>query len=357
MDWRFLIYVSGVYKTINAVNTAFLGELGVLGGEKGWFNGGMSPELILESKVPPAFHGKTLIEYLCVRFPYHTREGWEKLIFQYKVRVNGQKPGAQTILHKGNVVSYASQREEPPVDRNLAILHEEDSFLVAFKPGNLPSHADGQYITHTFIFILKELKKAAGYTGFLSLVHRLDRETSGIMVVAKTREAHKSLTRQFEEGAVAKEYLAWVKGVVAEDRFESSLPIGKDPASKVSIRRKVLPEGTEGAKPAKTLFEVVERRENRTLVKCLPQTGRTHQIRVHLEGTGHPVVGDKLYGMADSEFLEFVKRAKEGWETDWTKKFGAERQLLHAARLAFKHPVTGEPVVFTSELPADMKVG
>jgi RluA family pseudouridine synthase len=314
----------------------------------------MTPETILQSKVPPAFHGQRLLDYLCGRFPYRTRDEWESLIRKGKVRVNGQKPGPTQVLHKGNLVSTAQVLEEPPVDKGIALLHEEEAFLVAFKPGNLPSHADGSYVTHTFIHLLQERMAAAGNRGFLGLVHRLDRETSGVMLVARTKAAQGDLAAQFEGGRVDKDYLAWVRGRPEVDRFECPLPIGPAPGSSVSIRRKALPAGTAGALEALTRFEVVERRPDRALVRCRPTTGRTHQIRVHLEACGHPVVGDKLYGRSDSEFLEFVRRAKGGRSEGWTGRFGAERQLLHAHKLAFDHPVTGARVVFEAPPPGDM---
>jgi RluA family pseudouridine synthase len=314
----------------------------------------MPTETILQSKVPPAFHGQTLLEFLCGRFPYRSRDMWEDLIKRGKVRVNGQKSSAKQPVHKGNTVSYAAALQEPEVDPNLLILHEEDAFLAVSKSGNLPCHSDGQYITHTFVHILKQKMEAAGYTGFLGLAHRIDRETSGILLVAKTPETLKKLTLSFESGSVVKQYLAWVRGVVQEDSFERNDPIGRSPDSTISIRRKALAEGAPDSSPASTKFEVVERRDDRTLVRCLPLTGRTHQIRVHLEAAGYPVLGDKLYGRKDAEYVEFIHLAKQGAPVDWTPRFGAARQLLHASRLSFAHPITGKSVSYEAPLPPDM---
>jgi len=315
----------------------------------------MPPETILQCKVPPAYHGVTLSDFLCARFPYQTREAWEDLVRRGKVRVNGQKTSPKQPVHKNNVVSYAAALQEPPVDPTIDILHEEDAFLAASKSGNLPCHSDGQYITHTFVHLLKEKKEAEGYSGFLGLAHRIDRETSGILLVAKTQETLKTLSTAFERCEVEKHYLAWVIGVVNEERFERRDPIGRDPESTISIRRKALAEGTPDALPAHTQFEVVERRNDRTLVRCLPLTGRTHQIRVHLEAAGYPVVGDKLYGRKDKDYIEFINLAKQGATVDWAARFGAARQLLHASRLTFQHPITGERVSYEAPLPPDMR--
>jgi RluA family pseudouridine synthase len=315
----------------------------------------MATETILQSKVAPAYHGQTLLDYLCGRFAYQSRETWEALIRKGKVRVNGQKSAPQQPVHKGNLVSYAAALQEPEVDPDIQVLHEEDAFLVASKSGNLPCHADGQFITHTFVHILKEKKKTEGYEGFLGLIHRLDRETSGILVVAKTQETLSKLSGAFEHGEVEKQYLAWVRGIVGSEAFERNDPIGRDPESTVSIRRKALSQGAPDSLPARTKFEVVERRDDRTLVRCLPLTGRTHQIRVHLEAAGFPVIGDKLYGRTDKEYVEFVNKSKENLPVDWTPIFGAQRQLLHAHRLGFKHPVTGQMATFEAPIPEDMK--
>lgn len=313
-------------------------------------------ETILQSKVPPRLGGSTLLDYLFARFPYQSRETWASLILRGKVRVNGQKPSAAQVVHAGNLVSYATVLHEPAVDRDIRILHDETSFLVALKPGNLPSHADGRFITHTFIAILKDLTREKGYAGFLGLAHRLDRETSGLMVVAKDPRAQKRLMEQFARGSVEKEYLAWARGVVGPDTLETDAPIGRDPSGIVSIRRKALPPGTPGAQAAATRFEVVRREESATLLKCRPTGGRTHQIRAHLEHLGFPVVGDKLYGRKNEEFIDYVNAVKQDGERDWTAMFGAPRQLLHASRLAFAHPDTGTPVVFEAPLPEDMTV-
>jgi 23S rRNA pseudouridine1911/1915/1917 synthase len=193
------------------------------------------------------------------------------------------------------------------------------------------------------------------YCGPVKLVHRLDRETSGVMVIGKTDDAHRNLVRQFEDGAVKKEYLAIARGVIAEDVFQVSGAIAPDEESAISIRKKVVAEGTNGSRTASTQFEVVERFADSTLVRCLPATGRTNQIRVHLTHIGHPLAGDKLYGRTDEQFLEFVRRAREGnfGPLPWME---APRHLLHASRLSFKHPSTGKSISFYSPMPDDMRV-
>lgn len=314
----------------------------------------MSEETTLSSRITLQISGTRLIDFLCSRFKYHGREEWMEIIRSGKVAVNGRPSDPEYALNKNDTVSYNVVLREPPVDPNIIILHEEETFLVACKPGNLPSHADGNFIKNTFIYILRGMMVGRGYGGPVKLAHRLDRETSGIMVVGKTDGAHRALVRQFEEGSVEKEYIAVARGVIRDDSFEVGGAISPDPESAISIRRKVVPAGAPGSRPAQTRFEVVERLSGATLVRCLPATGRTNQIRVHLAHTGHPLVGDKLYGRTDEEFLEFVRNARAG-NFDPLPWMDAPRHLLHAARLSFNHPESGRRVTFESEIPEDMR--
>jgi RluA family pseudouridine synthase len=315
----------------------------------------MPEETILQSKVPQNLAGHSLLDYLCDRFRYQSRENWEALIHSGKVTVDGKKAGPELFLQKGDRVAYSVVLQEPPVDRNIQIIFEEDSFLVATKPGQLPSHADGNFIKNTFIYLITEQLRNKGWRGDVRLAHRLDRETSGLMVVAKNKEAHLTLVRQFERGLVEKEYWAVVKGGVEKEKFEVDGAIGRDPASGISVRQKVVPEGMPFSKASLTHFEKMENLRGFTLVRCLPKTGRTNQIRVHLDSVGHPIVGDKLYGRTDAEFLEFIHHVKAGGDPAWTGRTETPRHLLHAAKLAFAHPVTGNRVTFEAEMPLDMR--
>ena len=314
----------------------------------------MPDETVLQSKVQPHFSGKSLLDFLSSRFRYQTRESWAQLIIEGKVTLNGKKAGPETPLRKNDLVAYHVVLNEPTVDKNIQILHEEDSFLVASKPGQLPSHADGNYIKNTFIYLVAGILREKGWKGEVMLVHRLDRETSGLLVVAKNKEAHLRLVRQFEKGLVAKEYLAVVRGKVEAESFEVLGAIGKDDSSAISIRQKVVPEGTPFSKPSQTHFEKVQDLRNGALLRCLPATGRTNQIRVHLTHAGHPLVGDKLYGRTDEEFLEFINHVKAGGAPGFQEKMEVPRHFLHAHKLTFDHPVTDKKVTFEAPLPRDM---
>lgn len=299
--------------------------------------------------------GNILIDYLSQRFRYQTKDAWLDLIRSGKVTVNGNQASPALPLKKGDRVAYSVVLREPPIDPNIQILHEEESFLVASKPGQLPSHADGNFIKNTLIYLLTQMLRDKGWKGDVRLVHRLDRETSGLMVVAKNRAAHLKLVRQFEQGSVEKEYRAVSKGRMEEKTFEVTGAIGRDPESQISVRQKVVPAGTPFSKPALTLFEKLADLKDATLLKCIPKTGRTNQIRVHLDSIGHPIVGDKLYGRTDGEFLEFIKHVKAGGDPAFVGHAETPRHLLHASKLSFAHPETGELLSFEAEIPEDMK--
>ncbi len=314
----------------------------------------MPEETILQSKVPLNLAGHSLSDYLSKRFRYQTKETWESLIRSGKVTVEGKVVNPGLPLKKGDRVAYSVILKEPPVDRNIQVLYEEDSFLVASKPGQLPSHADGNFIKNTFIYLITEELRKKGWKGDVRLVHRLDRETSGLMVVAKNKEAHLNLVHQFEQGQVKKEYQAVVKGRPEKERFEVNGAIGKDLTSAISVRQKVVSENTPYSKPSFTSFEKLEDLKGYSLFRCWPKTGRTNQIRVHLDSIGHPIVGDKLYGRTDEQFLEFIHHVKAGGDPAFTGHLETSRQLLHAGKLSLAHPVNGTQITFEAKLPLDM---
>lgn len=313
----------------------------------------MQEETSLSSVIKAHNAGITLIDFLCGRFKYHNKEKWEEVIDKGKVTVNGSICTPECILKKKDIVTYSVVLHEPPVDTNIRLIHNEKTFLVAFKPGNLPSHADGNFIKNTFIYLIKKKLADEGYTGYANLVHRLDRETSGLILVAKENNANRLLARQFEQGSVEKEYIAITRGVFSDNTVVVNGDIGPDTDSTISIKKRVVTHGTPGSRSAITKFEVIERLSGFTLVRCVPSTGRTNQIRVHLAHLGHSLAGDKLYGRSDEEFLEFVNTSRKGIHSllQW---MDAPRHMLHSSMLAFRHPVTDEPASFHCPMPEDM---
>ena len=314
----------------------------------------MTEETTFSFKISAHFVGKSLIDFLAGRFKYRPPAEWMQMIGFGKVRVNGVTVAADHLLKNDDIVSYREVLREPPVDGNIQILHEEETFLVANKPGNLPSHSVGRYIRNTFIYLLRQRLADGGFRGTIHLAHRLDRETSGVIVAAKTSIAHRSLLRQFEAGTVKKEYIAVARGKINHDSFAVKGFLVPDQDSCISIRKKVVSDDGTGAKYSETAFDVIERKATSTVVRCRPITGRTNQIRVHLEKAGHPLVGDKLYGRTDDEFLAFARNIRAGdyAPLPWLE---APRHLLHASRLVIHHPISGEALQFDAPLPDDMR--
>ena len=314
----------------------------------------MSEETTLSLKISALFAGRSLLDFHTQRFKYQSSEKWKLEIGRGKVTVNGKAATTGYLLRINDIVEYSFVLNEPPVDRNIQILHEEETFLVANKPGNLPSHADGNYIKNTLIFLLRQRLADKGFRGVIHLAHRLDRETSGIIVTGKTKSAHQSLVRQFEARTVAKEYIAIVRGVIDDASFEVKGFLVPDQDSCISIKKKVVSDDGADAKYSATAFEVLERFASSTMIRCRPVTGRTNQIRAHLAYAGYPLVGDKLYGRTDDEFLHFVRNAKAGCY-DLLPWLETPRHLLHASQLSINHPVSGELLVFNAPVPEDMK--
>lgn len=302
--------------------------------------------LELRSRVPARHSGQTLIEFLCERFRYHDRARWIEEIAAGRIRVDGAVPSADQPLRGGATIGYSKAHVEPWVSTDVRIVHRGSGYVVVEKPPHLPMHADGPFVRNTLVHLLR-----SGPVPTAEIVHRLDRETSGLCVVACHREARADFERQFRAGTVRKAYLAVAIGVVAAD-FTADSPIGRCPRSCISLRRSAAPDALE-PRPASTSFHVLQRGPRTTLLRCEPTTGRTHQIRVHLEAAGHPLLGDVLYGRPDADYLEFVTKAKETGDGRCARPGGPDRQLLHAAELGFREPGSGRDVSFRSAAPEE----
>lgn len=232
---------------------------------------------------------------------------------------------------------------EPEVPRDLPIALSDPRFYVFEKPAGLPIHPSARYHFSTLTAVLRER-----YPGErLQVAHRLDRETSGLILVARDDQAGSTLKRAFARRLVHKRYLAVVCGVIPDDTLVLDSPIGPD-GGEVRVRMAIRALD-RGGQVARTEVRVLRRLRNHTLVECLPYTGRQHQIRVHLWAHGFPIAGDKLYP-DEGLFLEW---SEGGWDAV-KDRLPLSRHALHAAGLSFPHPTTGEQVEASSELPADI---
>ena len=231
---------------------------------------------------------------------------------------------------------------EPPVPRDFGILYQDESLMVIDKPAGLPMHTTAKFWRNTLTALLRERYPDEQ----MEVAHRIDRETSGVLLIARGRKMASFLTRAFARRAVDKTYLALVKGQ-PPDRGRIERPL-KLLDTKSHVMMGVAADGL----PAVTTFEVVRRFADHALCAAHPETGRQHQIRVHFQSIGHPIVGDKLYGAGEELFM---RSCDQGVTPELLALFdGLPRHALHAHRLTFPHPVSRAPVTVESPLPPDL---
>ena len=305
----------------------------------------------LSSKVQREWGGKTLLAYLSGRYPYRTAAAWQQELQAGKITLNGQPALGAEVLKFGDRTSYTHLRSEPWVNKDVKIIFEDEFLLFANKPASLPAHADGAFVQNTLIYIIRQMRPDTE----LFLGHRLDRETSGVNVLAKSSILLGALMPLFQKGQVEKRYIAISRGRAEKDEFTVEGGMAPDPQSEISIRWKLFPAGTPNTKPSRTDFKVLSHLKGYTVLECFPKTGRTNQIRVHLDFVGLPLAGDKLYGRSDKQFLEFLAHVKGGGDSRFAGRYECERHMLHASSLGFEHPIKQEPIKIEAELPVDMK--
>lgn len=316
----------------------------------------------IQFTIPRAFAGVTLLDFLVHRFPYHDFAGWDERIRQHRVQVNDRPADGTQVLAFGDLVAYfASDIPEPRVNLDVTIIFEDADLLAVNKPPNLPSHPGGRYFQHTLWAILKTRFKLKQPT----LINRLDRETSGLTLVAKTEQAGKLLRTEFSSRRVEKKYLALVEGSFPL-RVETRGLLAPDPDSPVKKKMKFIAAETvrpeQASQWCETVFQCLETVEGASsnpwetagpvsLIEALPQTGRLHQLRATLQSLGFPVVGDKLYGLDPGFFARFCQDQLTG---DDRARLRLDRQALHAASLRIQHPRTRRTLELEAPLPADM---
>ena len=255
------------------------------------------------------------------------------LIAEGAVSVDGRPRAKSHLLAEGQVVRVTvtapTVTELIPEDFSIPIAFEDQWLIVADKPAGMPVHPSAGHDSGTLVHALLGHGLAGGESFRPGIVHRLDKDTSGLLVVAKSAEVHRLLVAMMRQRAISRVYLALVHGRVSAGSGTIEAPVGRDPA-----RRKAMAIGGSGAREARTHFVVLERFEEYTFVEVRLETGRTHQIRVHFLGIGHPVAGDATYGGKDV--------------------LGVGRQFLHSARLGFSHPLTGQELDVQSPLPPEL---
>jgi 23S rRNA pseudouridine1911/1915/1917 synthase len=304
--------------------------------------------------VADAESGARVDRMLADRLPGLSRSRLKKLIESGNLGLGGEtinepsyrvKPGQRLIL----TVPPAQEAEPQAQAMALRILHEDESLIVVEKPAGLVVHpAPGnpdRTLVNALIAHCGDSLRGIGGVRRPGIVHRLDKDTSGIMVAAKTEAAQASLSAQFAERTIGRAYTAVVWGLPSQAKGEIAGNIGRSPRN-----RKKMAVVERGGKPAITTYRVIRAlaRGAVSLVECRLLTGRTHQIRVHMTHAGHPLIGDPLYGRGSRQRLAALPPAARQAATSFP------RQALHATTLSFDHPITGERLTFTSDLPSDI---
>ena len=286
--------------------------------------------------------------FLVRKGPGLSRSQVRRLLDEGYVQLNGEASKASRMIQEGDLITLIVPPPRPvdlaPEAMPLNIVYQDDQLLVVDKPAGLTVHPAPGHPTHTLVNALLALcPDLQGIGGELrpGIVHRLDKDTSGLMVVAKSSPAHSNLSSQLKDRTVHKGYLALAHGTVTPTEGTVDGPIVRDPRN-----RKRMAVGS-GGRQALTRYKVVRYPRNCSLMEVFPETGRTHQIRVHLASIGHPLVGDDLYGGRSGKKIE----ASTGSE-----KVELARHFLHAHVLGFRHPTTAKYVEFSSPLPEDLRM-
>ena len=276
------------------------------------------------------------LDMVLVRHLSHlSRSKIQALVKSGRVTLRGEAIRSSEEVHAGDVFRVEEEVYKPPAgaraeDIPLSILHEDEDLIVVNKPAGMVVHIGAGHDEGTLVNALLHHSSTLS-TGSEEhrpgIVHRLDKETSGCIVVAKNDRTHAALSAQFASRLVKKTYLAISRGRPRHTKGTIDLAIGRHPVQ----RQKMTPRRAPSGRDAVTDYELLAHRDGWSLIACMPHTGRTHQIRVHLQHLGHPIAGDPLYGKRDQ----------------------FERHLLHAWKLEFTHPVTGELLLCTAPLPKD----
>ena len=285
--------------------------------------------------VSPEDAGVRIDKYLAEQLPDITRSYLQKLLKDGSVQMNGKPVKASTKTAVGAVIALTiPEPEEPeilPENIPLDILYEDSDVILINKPKDMVVHPAAGHYTGTLVNALMYHCKGdlSGINGVLrpGIVHRIDKDTTGVLIVCKNDRAHNALAEQLKEHSITRKYRAIVCGNLKEDEGTVDAPLGRHPQD-----RKKMAIVRSGGKRAVTHYRVLERFGNYTYIECRLETGRTHQIRVHMASLGHPLLGDGIYGRAKSPFK-------------------LEGQTLHAMVLGFIHPTTGEYMEFEAPLP------
>ncbi len=307
----------------------------------------IDPEYLeLSFVVAREFSGWRADRYVAYRIPRLSRTKVQRILTLGAFDDDGNPVKPNRPLRAGERITiYKEPPDEPDAPRTFGVLMEDAWMLAVDKPAGLPVHPSARYYKNTLTTLLEERYG----TPRPAIAHRLDSETSGIVLCAKGLDAERVLKRMFAERRMRKTYLAVVRGAIEPPEGRIEAPLSPDTGSAIHVKMGCGdPEGL----PSLTEYRTLERRGDLSLLELRPRTGRQHQIRAHLAHVGHPIVGDKMYGPDETLFLEYIET---GLTDDIVRRAGHTRQALHAAALEFDHPFTGARTRVTSPLPEDIR--
>ena len=297
--------------------------------------------------VPAELSGLRLDRFVQNRMPRLSRTRAQKIVVSSAVRLNGERRRPSDIVRSGEIVYLVRERfEEPLTPLHFDVVHQDAAVLIVDKPAGLPMHPTATYHKHTLSYLLRQRYESLGE--FVPrIAHRLDRETSGLVLCARNLGAERMLKKAFERHTIDKSYLAIIRGHLPQDSGDIDFPMAP-----VREGLHVLMEVREDGLIAFTHYEVLARTDGHQLVALFPKSGRQHQLRVHLAALGCPIVGDKLYGPErEAAFLEYIET---GLTEELLGRLGHARQALHAHTLTFTHPESAERFRAVASLPPDM---
>lgn len=287
------------------------------------------------SRIGGRVAGLSLLDHLAARYRHSTRDEWRERIDAGLVLVEGRPARAGDLLRRGATIAWARPPwEEPEAPLTYALLYEDAALLAVAKPAGLPTLPGGGYLDHTLLALVRRRHAAA------TPVHRLGRGTSGIVLFARTARASRALARAWRERRVTKVYRALVEGRPERNSFTVETGIGRVPHPVLGTVFAACPGGL----PSRSVVRVLERGQATSLVEARIETGRPHQIRIHMAASGHPLAGDPLYA------------AGGGLREDGRALPGETGYLLHALRVALDHPETGAPFEVVCRPPCALEI-
>ena len=304
----------------------------------------MASELIVSCEIGRHEAGRPLLDLLAERFTYHDRSRWLAIIEAGRLRLNGQPVRADRVLRRGDLLAYqVVDHREPEVPTEIEVVLETSDLVLVGKPAGIPMQRTGQIVANTFV---NRLRQRFGQE--IQPLHRLDRETSGLLLCARGRDAARLCQRRRDELIIGKDYLAVVKGSFPEQRMTIDQPLATKPDS--LIRCRMWP--TETGQPCRTTVRKIAANGDRSLLLVRLETGRRHQIRAHLAWLGHTLVGDKIY---DQQGRYYLKRLDGPLSYEDFQQLGARCHTLHAWALTIDLPGQARQTCFSSLFSADFQ--